>query len=128
VWFQRLVWDLRRIVSGSDQPVFTYARVGPTEGRAMRLVDRLTADAVALELSDPSGAQLDFQPGQFVTVVQRFRQVIFQQLIPNIRGIGLLAERIRPHDKRARLAQYFVVGGDTTLSGSQIIGDLEVGT
>lgn len=39
----------------------------------MRLVrvDRLTADAVALELSDPSGAQLDFQPGQFVTVVVR---------------------------------------------------------
>lgn len=50
-----------------------YARVGPTKGRTMRLVrvDRLTADAVALELSDPNGAQLDFQPGQFVTVVVR---------------------------------------------------------
>jgi len=32
---------------------------------------------------------------------------MFERLIPNIREIGLLSERIRPHYERAGLSQYF---------------------
>lgn len=39
--------------------------------------------------------------------MQRFRHTMFQRLVPNIREIGLLSNRIRPHYDRAGLAEYF---------------------
>lgn len=41
--------------------------------------------------------------------MQRFRDVMFERLVPNIREVGLLGERIRPHYERAGLGRY--VGG-----------------
>lgn len=39
--------------------------------------------------------------------MQRFRDVMFERLVPNIREVGLLRERIRPHYERAGLGRYF---------------------
>jgi hypothetical protein len=39
--------------------------------------------------------------------MQRFRHTMFQRLVPNIREIGLLTDRIRPHYERAGLGAYF---------------------
>ncbi len=39
--------------------------------------------------------------------MQQFRTVMFSRLVPNLREIGLLTERIMPHYDRAGLMQYF---------------------
>ncbi len=59
--------------------------------------------------------------------MQRFRHVMFERLVPNIREIGLLSERIRPHYERAGLGQYF--GGDAAdrLSADDLLGVAERG-
>lgn len=70
----RLARDLRRLVAGTDRPVFReYATTVQLRGRKMRIehVERLTPDAVALELGDVTGAPFTFVPGQFVTLVVR---------------------------------------------------------
>ena len=73
---RRLARDLRRLVAGTDRPVFReYATTAQLRGRRMRIerVERLTRDAVALELGDvtSAGAPFAFVPGQFVTLVVR---------------------------------------------------------
>lgn len=57
--------------------MFREYKVSQLRGRRMRVtrVERLTADAVALDLTDSSGAALRFAPGQFVTLVVRVGDV-----------------------------------------------------
>ena len=57
--------------------------------------------------------------------MQRFRQVMFTRLVPNIRDIGLLSERIRPHYEQAGLGAYFAGQSAPELSGEQMLADLD---
>jgi hypothetical protein len=54
-----------------------------------------------------------------------FRQVMFKRLVPNLREIGLLSDRIKPHYQRAGLMQYADGQSATQLSGDQMIADLD---
>ena len=54
-----------------------------------------------------------------------FQQVMFKRLVPNLRDIGLLTDRIKPHYHRAGLMQYFDGASATQLSGDQLIADLD---
>ncbi|MGF1465551.1 MAG: ferritin-like domain-containing protein [Sandaracinaceae bacterium] len=57
--------------------------------------------------------------------MERFRRVMFQRLVPNLREVGLLTARIRPHYERVGLGRYF--GGESaqTLSGERMLEDLD---
>jgi len=54
-----------------------------------------------------------------------FRNVMFSRLVPNLREIGLLTDRIRPAYAQAGLAKYFNGISADHLSGDQLLGDLE---
>jgi hypothetical protein len=54
-----------------------------------------------------------------------FRQVMFKRLVPNLREIGLLSDRIRPHYERAGLMKYADGASATQLSGDQMIAELD---
>ena len=54
-----------------------------------------------------------------------FRRVMFQRLVPNLREIGLLSDRIKPHYARAGLMQYFEGRSADQLSGDQMIAELD---
>jgi len=65
---------------------------------------------------------------QFVTDspgFKLFREVMFKRLVPNLREIGLLTDRIKPHYQRAGLMQYADGQSATQLSGDQMIADLD---
>lgn len=57
--------------------------------------------------------------------MQRFRHVMFERLVPNVREIGLLSPRMRPHYERAGLTQYVHGIAADKLSGDQMISELE---
>jgi hypothetical protein len=50
---------------------------------------------------------------------------MFKRLVPNLRDIGLLTDRIKPHYDRAGLMKYFDGASATQLSGDQLIADLD---
>ena len=54
-----------------------------------------------------------------------FRQVMFNRLVPNLREIGLMSDRIKPHYERAGLMKYYDGASATQLSGEQLIADLD---
>lgn len=56
-----------------------------------------------------------------------FRQVMFSRLIPNLRAIGLLSDRVKQHYQDAGL-YHFASGADATmLSGDQLLAQLDEG-
>jgi hypothetical protein len=54
-----------------------------------------------------------------------FRQVMFKRLVPNLREIGLLSDRIKPHYQRAGLMQYYDGASANQLTGEQLLADLD---
>jgi hypothetical protein len=56
--------------------------------------------------------------------MQEFRQVMFSRLVPNLREIGLLSERIIPHYERVGLMKYFGGKSADQLTGAQLLADL----
>ena len=54
-----------------------------------------------------------------------FRQVMFQRLVPNLREIGLLSERIKPHYERVGLMKYFGGAAADRLTGDQMLAELD---
>lgn len=57
--------------------------------------------------------------------MERFRHVMFSRMVPNLREIGLLTDRIRPHYARVGLDRYFGGLAADRLSGDQMLADLE---
>lgn len=57
--------------------------------------------------------------------MQRFRKIMFTRLVPNVREIGLLSERIRPAYEQAGLGVYFSGKAASELSGEQMIAELD---
>jgi len=56
---------------------------------------------------------------------EEFRRVMFSRLVPNLREIGLLSERIKPHYERVGLMRYFEGKAADELSGDQLLEDLD---
>jgi hypothetical protein len=57
--------------------------------------------------------------------MEEFRHVMFQRLVPNLREIGLLTDRIKPHYHRAGLAKYFEGAAAPEISGDSMIAELD---
>jgi hypothetical protein len=57
--------------------------------------------------------------------LERFRQLMFQRMIPNLREIGLLSDRIRPHYAAAGLDKYFGGVAADKLTSETMLGELE---
>jgi hypothetical protein len=57
--------------------------------------------------------------------MQRFRKTMFTRLVPNIREIGLLSERIRPHYEKAGLGIYFSGQAAPEVTGEQMVEELD---
>ena len=57
--------------------------------------------------------------------LNKFRQVMFSRLVPNLREIGLMSPRILPKYERAGLLQYFSGVAADRLTGEQMIRDLD---
>ena len=59
--------------------------------------------------------------------MERFRHLMFGRMVPNLREIGLLSERIRPHYARVGLDRYFGGVAADGLTGEQMIRELDEG-
>ena len=59
--------------------------------------------------------------------MSEFRQVMFTRLMPNLREIGLLSDRILPDYERVGLLQYARGKAAPELTGEQMIADLDGG-
>lgn len=59
--------------------------------------------------------------------MQRFRAIMLSRLVPNIREIGLLTPRMRPHYEQADMGAYFGGLAAPELTGEQMIHDLDEG-
>jgi len=59
--------------------------------------------------------------------MQEFRQVMFSRLIPNLRAIGLLSDRMVGHYERAGLMKYYNALDARELSGEALLADLDSG-
>jgi hypothetical protein len=57
--------------------------------------------------------------------MEEFRHVMFRRLIPNLREIGLLSERIRPAYQRVGLLRYFGEKAANEITGDDMIRDLD---
>ena len=57
--------------------------------------------------------------------MERFRHLMFGRMVPNLREIGLLSDRIRPHYARVGLEKYFGGGAADKLTGDQMIRELD---
>ncbi|TQC95414.1 ferritin-like domain-containing protein [Moraxellaceae bacterium AER2_44_116] len=57
--------------------------------------------------------------------MQRFRKTMFTRLVPNIREIGLLSDRIRPHYEQAGLGIYFAGQAAPEVTGEQMVTELD---
>ncbi len=54
----------------------------------------------------------------------RFRRNMFSRMVPNLREVGLLSERIRPHYARVGLDRYFQGLAADQLTGDQMLAEL----
>ena len=54
-----------------------------------------------------------------------FRDVSFKRLVPNLREIGLLSDRIKPHYEQAGLMKYYQGASANQLTSDQLIADLD---
>ncbi len=57
--------------------------------------------------------------------MQLFRQVMFERLVPNLREIGLLTARIRPHYEKVGLMQFYDGASADQLTAEQMLRDLD---
>ncbi len=57
--------------------------------------------------------------------MREFRQVMFSRLVPNLRDIGLLSERMLPHYDRVGLLRFMSGRGAPELTGEQMIEELD---
>ncbi|MFW6049632.1 MAG: ferritin-like domain-containing protein [Myxococcota bacterium] len=57
--------------------------------------------------------------------MEEFRHTMFSRLVPNLREIGLLTERVRPHYERVGLMKYFTGRAAPELTGEQMIAELD---
>lgn len=60
--------------------------------------------------------------------MERFRHLMFGRMVPNLREVGLLSERIRPHYARVGLDKYFGGVAADQLTGEQMLRELDAGT
>jgi len=60
--------------------------------------------------------------------MEEFRSVMFSRLVPNLREIGLLSDRIKPFYAKEGLMQYFGGLSADQLTGDQLLKDLEQGS
>ncbi len=60
------------------------------------------------------------QPG-----MNRFRQVMFSRLVPNLREIGLMSPRILPHYEQAGLMQFFGGASAMELTAERLLDELD---
>ena len=60
--------------------------------------------------------------------LEEFRQVMFSRLVPNLREIGLLSDRMKPRYERAGMMKYFEGRSASELTGDQMIADLDKAT
>ena len=58
--------------------------------------------------------------------MERFRHVMFSRMVPNLREIGLLSDRIKPHYDRVGLSKYFGGLAADKLTGEQLLTDLDL--
>ncbi|MAQ14832.1 MAG: hypothetical protein CMN30_08555 [Sandaracinus sp.] len=63
---------------------------------------------------------VDTSPG-----MQEFRHVMFSRLVPNLREIGLLSDRIRPHYDRVGLLRYMEGKAAHEVTGDQMLAELD---
>ena len=56
---------------------------------------------------------------------RRFRQVMFQRLVPNLREIGLLGARVRPRYAAAGLDRYFEGPAADRITDDELVGELD---
>ncbi len=59
--------------------------------------------------------------------MERFRHLMFGRMVPNLREIGLLSDRIRPHYARVGLDKYFGGVAADQLTGEQMLRELDQG-
>lgn len=57
--------------------------------------------------------------------MQMFRRVMFSRLVPNLRAIGLMSERILPYYEKAGLLQYFEGLPADQLTSEQLFNELD---
>jgi hypothetical protein len=57
--------------------------------------------------------------------MRMFRQVMFSRLVPNLRAIGLLSERIMPYYEKVGLLQYFDGRAADNLTAEQMLRELD---
>jgi hypothetical protein len=60
--------------------------------------------------------------------MERFRHLMFGRMVPNLREIGLLSDRIKPHYDRVGLSRYFGGISADKLTGDQMLADLDAGS
>jgi hypothetical protein len=58
--------------------------------------------------------------------LEKFRTTMFSRLVPNLREIGLLSPRIIPHYEKVGLMKYFGGAAANTITGEQMIRELDV--
>ncbi len=58
---------------------------------------------------------------------EEFRHIMFSRLVPNLREIGLLTDRIRPHYDSVGLLKYMGLRSADQLTGEQMLADLDAG-
>ncbi len=56
---------------------------------------------------------------------EEFRHVMFSRLVPNLREIGLLSDRIKPHYESVGLLKYMGMKSADQLTGDEMIADLD---
>lgn len=54
--------------------------------------------------------------------LERFRHSMFSRMVPNLREIGLLSDRIKPHYEKVGLMKYFGGHAADTVSESELLG------
>lgn len=57
--------------------------------------------------------------------LEEFRHVMFSRLVPNLREIGLLSDRIKPHYDRVGLSKYFGGRSADQITTEEMIGELD---
>lgn len=63
-----------------------------------------------------------------IPMMQEFRTVMFSRLVPNLRDIGLLSERVMPYYERAGLLKYMHGASAAELDGETYIANLDHNT
>lgn len=86
---------------------------------------------LAYEVYDEWFAETKLTRAQWRDVVntsvglEEFRHVMFRRLVPNLRAIGLMSDRIKPHYDRVGLMKYFHERSADELSGDEMLAELD---